>query len=754
VDTAGCNAWDLSGPEQVFRIPAGPALTAQATLAVKSADLRLVVYAVSDPPLGCSEEICITAGENSVQWDTTPGTEYLLHVDGHQGNAGAFALQFECHASTEVVCNNGVDEDADSLLDCQDPDCAESPLCTGCVGIAPLGCGTTLSANTESPLATDNLNEYACTPDALDGPELAYVIPANDQPITYTATLASQTGGHRLNRIEAGESGTCVASDCVDSANTLEWTSIPGEASFLVVDSTADFAGGFALQLGCEAGTEFDCANGVDEDGNGLIDCDDPACGSEQGCGLCHPLWPLSCNSAFEFSTLSPLATTTAILSGCEGQDPTPGAEVAFSFLSATPQYVKAHLATNEPGARIAWIAAGTDGSCHPDACLDDGPDLAEIMAEPNQLYHLLVDSTTAGTMDFFVSLECGVDTEMACANGVDEDLDGLLDCLDPDCDGSAECMDCLPIQTLNCDTTHASPLAEEFFTEAFASFACGDTPSNGLEATWRVAPPEGTAMEITLANAPAESQAYLVGENLLGGCDGAVCLGSDDTTLTFAPTAEQPTAMFVVDLPAGTSSPFLVGATCTPLVETECDNGEDEDADGDVDCEDSDCLSAPACFSNPETDCHNSLDDDLDGDTDCADEDCVDALPCGVCQSTAILLCDQPVMGMTNGATSNSNIDANPCALNTPAPGAETSVRVGSNLTGPTPVQILADPGVLVTLIEEPGGGCHVGQCIASSENGDMEWVLQPTSGTYYLIFDSSPAGAPGMFDVMLDCP
>ena len=52
------------------------------------------------------------------------------------------------------------------------------------------------------------------------------------------------------------------------------------------------------------------------------------------------------------------------------------------------------------------------------------------------------------------------------------------------------------------------------------------------------------------------------------------------------------------------------------------CGNNADDDGDGDVDCEDSDC---PAC---PEI-CDNGADDDGDGDADCDDSDCSEAESC-----------------------------------------------------------------------------------------------------------------------------
>jgi hypothetical protein len=58
---------------------------------------------------------------------------------------------------------------------------------------------------------------------------------------------------------------------------------------------------------------------------------------------------------------------------------------------------------------------------------------------------------------------------------------------------------------------------------------------------------------------------------------------------------------------------------------ETDCNDGEDEDNDGDRDCRDSDCAGTPQCAEA----CDNAQDDDLDGNFDCADPDCAGAPEC-----------------------------------------------------------------------------------------------------------------------------
>jgi len=54
-----------------------------------------------------------------------------------------------------------------------------------------------------------------------------------------------------------------------------------------------------------------------------------------------------------------------------------------------------------------------------------------------------------------------------------------------------------------------------------------------------------------------------------------------------------------------------------------DCGNGWDDDADGDTDCDDSDCEGVAGCAGPPPEICDNGVDDDGDGATDCVDTDC-----------------------------------------------------------------------------------------------------------------------------------
>ncbi len=70
---------------------------------------------------------------------------------------------------------------------------------------------------------------------------------------------------------------------------------------------------------------------------------------------------------------------------------------------------------------------------------------------------------------------------------------------------------------------------------------------------------------------------------------------------------------------------PAAIGATWDPYAEI-CDNGKDDDANGQVDCKDPACADSLSCF---ESVCNNKADEDKDGDVDCDDSDCADSPMC-----------------------------------------------------------------------------------------------------------------------------
>lgn len=94
----------------------------------------------------------------------------------------------------------------------------------------------------------------------------------------------------------------------------------------------------------------------------------------------------------------------------------------------------------------------------------------------------------------------------------------------------------------------------------------------------------------------------------------------------------------FLVALPACTPDPKDTGADDTGIDDTDpadtdtdtddpvlevCDNGTDDDDDGAIDCDDTDCAKDPACVELDVEDCTDGIDNDADATIDCDDSDC-----------------------------------------------------------------------------------------------------------------------------------
>lgn len=87
--------------------------------------------------------------------------------------------------------------------------------------------------------------------------------------------------------------------------------------------------------------------------------------------------------------------------------------------------------------------------------------------------------------------------------------------------------------------------------------------------------------------------------------------LGWSGLLLLSCAEPDEPDAVPPADRPPAAEPP--------PPTELNCGDGEDDDQDGLIDCEDSDCI----CI---ETDCYDGVDDDQDGLIDCEDSDCLSA--------------------------------------------------------------------------------------------------------------------------------
>ena len=171
------------------------------------------------------------------------------------------------------VCGDGEDNDLDGSLDCDDPDCAADALCS------TISCDMTCDtlqeetrtacydARPEDPALCEELialsdADHTCRELCTSG------MTCEDQCMLYTDTLRASCTEHL-----DGAEGECdalteaVYATCVSSC----------------ADDAADDEGSDSEDP--ELLPERDhCDDGIDNDGNGLIDCEDPECADDAFC--------------------------------------------------------------------------------------------------------------------------------------------------------------------------------------------------------------------------------------------------------------------------------------------------------------------------------------------------------------------------------------------------------------------------------------------------------------------------------------
>jgi len=186
-----------------------------------------------------------------------------------------------------------------------------------------------------------------------------------------------------------------------------------------------------------------------------------------------------------------------------------------------------------------------------------------------------------------------GQTTEVLCTDGVDDDCDGLVDCIDPECAGAPACQGTENI----CDDGQDND--SDGAIDCLDS-DCTGQPCDGL----------GRVCASGVCNCPGGTSEILCADSTDNDCNGAVDCANSDCN----------------------ASPSCVST------ETNCTNGVDDDNDGQTDCADTDCNGASCgtyglicsgggcvCPGGTIEVCSNSIDDNCNGQID---ENCGCTLP------------------------------------------------------------------------------------------------------------------------------
>ena len=235
-----------------------------------------------------------------------------------------------------------------------------------------------------------------------------------------------------------GESADCHPLSCT-SGNfyATSFTARKGVNYYISVEGYYDAEVDFGLAVICDpTSTETSCSDGVDEDGDFLIDCDDPDCEASCSTGAtCEPQETVDCGTLRLSGTTSGAGATDVIDDYLCNDFSAPGPEYAYTFTATSTGYTW-FTTSNITSYVVVSVIEDVAGSCDPYDCLDTNYYGAMAYVEEGKTYHVVVDTLYEGeTADYELSVVCNPTVpETDCTNGVDDDADFLTDSEDPDC--------------------------------------------------------------------------------------------------------------------------------------------------------------------------------------------------------------------------------------------------------------------------------------------------------------------------------
>ncbi len=645
---AGAGNWNGGEEIWTFRPDGAGSVEIAAQSFGWNLDLTVLEAQVLDNgEVSCDPDECVANSWNFggpgefVQFEADAGALYFIVIDGRgPNNSGEYGLQVQCATGgTEDLCDDGLDNDADGLVDCADPDCAGDPACgESCVPSQTLQCpATILTGDTSGPDATNVVDDW-CEEGfgGWDGPEIAYLYTAaSTGEVEVSASGWQGNGDLDLTVIlvpppgPAGEID-CNPDLCVEQSwnpggqpENITFEAFAGTSYIIALDGWNGSASTFQLVVQCATGPGEICDDGIDNDGDGDTDCDDSDC-----------LFDPACTGGGELCD-------DGIDNDGDGQVDCDDVQDCQAF----------------PGCDYG------DGDC----CTDNGDpgcenDLGEdcVCAADPFCCEVTWDAICADVFENVCGGACGGTPETNCANNVDDDGDGLVDCADADCFGDPNCLgpqtefsctngidddldgdvDCDDADCLNdpaCVTPGNEICNDGLDNDGDGFVDCDDSdcvlsPSCDSGDGACCAPGNPTpgcddelgedcvcAADPFCCNVQWDAICADVFVNV---CNGS-CSGNEICDNGLDDDGDNLVDCDDVDC---VNDPNCV----TPGVELFCANGLDDDNDGLVDCADPDCAADPSC-QNPttETNCADGIDNDVDGDVDCADSDCTFSPSC-----------------------------------------------------------------------------------------------------------------------------
>jgi cysteine-rich repeat protein len=548
---------------------------------------------------------------------------------------------------TETDCSDGIDNDLDRYADCLDLDCIGDPACGAADGAGSCASPRVITGPGIYDGSTIGLSDVV-------RPGCAFEAGGADEVFTFRPATAgawclwvTDANFDTVLNVRRGCSNAGAEVTCNDDGPTVTTLLSQAEPTLdtttnyfvFVGGSLADEFGDFRLFVrpgSCPATLTESCANGLDDDADGLVDCDDTSCATDANCvslpEICNDSRDndrdglTDCADTADCATDVDCIVLPEVCNDSRDNDRdglTDCADTADCSLDANcivlPEVCDDGLDNDRD--RATDCADTADCAASPlcaEVC-DDGVD-----NNRNSLVDCLDPLCTASPL-------CAED----CIDGIDNNRDGLVDCLDPLC---ATAPACLPPTDGTCTAPNLITGAGTYTGDTTGASDLGrtgcSTGAGGLDEVWSVTVPTSGDWCFIITEATFDTTLYMTNACLttssLITCDAND--GPSTWSMAQAPLTAGRTVFLSVDgntaTAFGTYRLLVQSGACPATLPEYCDNRVDDDADGATDCTDTDCTGNPACGPQPEI-CDDAFDNDLDGLEDCSDTDCSAATVC-----------------------------------------------------------------------------------------------------------------------------
>jgi len=356
----------------------------------------------------------------------------------------------------------------------------------------------------------------------------------------------------------------------------------------------------------CQDYHEYACANGADDDGDGLFDCEDPDCLQTQEC---DPSREWTCHDGVDNDSdgLPDCLDPDCAQACTEKCDDTIDNDEDGLIDCDDPDCWEAEGC--HAGDEICRNGVDDDGDGLADC---DDPDCADLPA--CVLVEICNNDGVDDDEDGFADcddpdcLDNPYCQELVCDDGEDDDGNGLVDCDDPACNGRAGCVPsqhCVPSVLLQCGDSVDGNTAGRLSN--FDTYPCVAGTFDGGELYFLVQPSSGQVVTLALTDYSTNEDLQLIvstSGDQVGGCDlSDPCVTPDLTSTPYQEVALSVDGVVslwvIVDSLAADGGLFDLAVICVTDHELDCTDGVDEDNDGLTDCLDPDCIGTTDCLDS-----------------------------------------------------------------------------------------------------------------------------------------------------------